>query len=182
MVPDSDDLSPEAARYLDGLRTLLVDLVSTGTVPPSHHTLIPTPAFESALAWARASVAEMFSAPQPTPGSRESEVLFDGVIRLFPLGLGALVLYVGLLEEAVVSVSGDLEKTRTDVYDASQAMSAPFSPQPESSTEDPAAVVLFVYLRLYAIVHAAASLMDLKRLQDCAEITLALVMTSMHPK
>lgn len=182
MVPDPDDLSPEAARHLDDLRSLLADLVSTGTVPPAHHTLIPTPAFESALAWARASVAEMFSAPPPTTDSRESEILFDGVIRLFPLGLGALVLYVGLLEEAVASTTADAEKTRTSVSDASQNLSSPFSAHPGSSDEDPAAVVLFVYLRLYAIVSAASSLMDLKRLQDCAEITLALVMTSMHPR
>ena len=92
------------------------------------------------------------------------------------------MLYVGLLEEAVASTTADAEKTRTSVSVASQNLSSPFSAHPGSSDEDPVAVVLFVYLRLYAVVSAASSLMDLKRLQDCAEITLALVMTSMHPR
>jgi len=183
MFSRADDLSPEAREYLAHLQTMLHTLVQEGAPPPAHHSSLTPVAYETALAWARASAHETLSAPTPTPQDGVSERYFESVVKLFPLGFEAFTFYVGLLEEAIGFDSNN-DQTSAAVESLTDSLAAGFmGPASDGalSSRDPAAVLLLMYLRFYAVLHTATHLTS-DEVADRAAVALGLVMVNTHPR
>lgn len=184
MFPPPDDLSPQAAAYLHDLEMMLHTLVRDAAAPPAHHSSFPTAAFETALAWARASALETLRTAAPSPGDATTEQYFENVVGLFPLGLEAFAFYVGLLEEALTFDAEDAAALTATIASTTDDLAARFSQtigQNGPTAQDPAAVLLLMYLRMYAALTAAAVLLEPETIADRAEITLGLVMVVLRP-
>lgn len=184
MFPPPDDLSPQAAKYLHDLEIMLHALVADAAPPPAHHCNLSPGAFEVALAWARASALETLTTPAPTPGDAATEEYFENVVGLFPFGLDAFAFYVGLLEEALTFDSDQAVGLGTSIVVATAELSAQFSHASgivAPATHDPAAVLLLLYLRMYAALTAAAAILEPAEIASRAEVALGLVMVVLNP-
>jgi len=184
MFPPPDDLTPQAAEYLHDLEMMLHALVLDGVAPPAHHSGFPIAAFETALAWARASALETLSTAAPDPGDAATEQYFENVVGLFPLGLEAFAFYVGLLEEALTFDAEDAAALTATIAATTDDIAARFSQTTDQigpTARDPAAVLLLMYLRMYAALTAAAAYLEPETIADRAEITLGLVMVVLRP-
>jgi len=184
MFPPPDDLSPQAAAYLHDLEMMLHALVLDGAAPPAHHSGFAPAAFETALAWARASALETLHTPSPAPGIAATEQYFENVVGLFPLGLEAFAFYVGLLEEALTFDAEDTSTLTATIARTTDDLAARFShssDQAGPTAHDPAAVLLLMYLRMYAALTTVASLLEPEVIAARAEIALGLVMVVLRP-
>jgi hypothetical protein len=184
MFPPPDDLSPQAAAYLHDLEAMLHALVLDGAAPPAHHSEFAPAAFETALAWARASSLETLGTAAPAPGDVATERYFENVVGLFPLGLEEFAFYVGLLEEALTFDAGEGSVLTAAIAATTDELSSRFTQPPSASglaVHDPAAVLLLMYLRMYAVLTTAASVLEPEAIAARAEITMGLVMVVLRP-
>lgn len=184
MFPPPDDLSPQAAAYLHDLEMMLHALVLDGAAPPAHHSGFAPAAFETALAWARASALETLRTAAPAPGDVATERYFENVVGLFPLGLEAFAFYVGLLEEALTFDATDGSTLTASIAATTDELSSRFSQATDPTgpaAHDPAAVLLLMYLRMYAALTIAVTVLEPEAIAVRAEIALGLVMVVLRP-